>query len=67
MRCNNSDDLLHITFTLKVRGLYINQSNIYDGVLLAKIVVKYIHKKVPSQMLAWVLNTPLLFEDSSNV
>ena len=29
--------------------------------------VKYIHKKAPSQMLAWVLNTTLLFEDSSNV
>ena len=29
--------------------------------------VKYIHKKAPSKMLAWVLNKPLLFEDSSNV
>ena len=27
---------------------------------------KYIHKKAPSQMLAWVLNTPLHFEYSSN-
>ena len=30
-------------------------------------ILKYIHKKAPSSMLAWVLNTPLLFEDSSNV
>ena len=29
--------------------------------------VKYIHKKTPLKMLAWVLNTPLLFEESSNV
>ena len=29
--------------------------------------VKYIRKKLPSQMLPWVVNTPLLFEDSSNV
>ena len=28
---------------------------------------KYIHRKAPSQMLAWVLNTPQLFEGSSNV
>ena len=25
---------------------------------------KIVHKKAPSQMLTWVLNTPLLFEDS---
>ena len=36
-------------------------------IILRKYKVdKYIHKKAPSQMLAWVLNTPLLFEDSSN-
>ena len=29
--------------------------------------VKYIYRKAPSYMLAWVLDTPLLFEDSSNV
>ena len=27
----------------------------------------YIHKKAPSEMLAWVLNTPLLFEGSSKI
>ena len=29
--------------------------------------VKYIHKKAPSLMLAWALNTPLLLGYSSNV
>ena len=29
--------------------------------------VKYIYKKAPSQMLAWVLNTPLHSEDILNV
>ena len=44
------------------------QSNIYDGAFIVKIVsIKYIHKKAPLQMLAWVLITSQLFEDSSNV
>ena len=29
--------------------------------------VKDIYKKASSYMLAWVLNTPLLFEESANV
>ena len=41
-RCNNRDDLLHFSFTLKVSifsaGLYITQSNICDGAFIAKIV-----------------------------
>ena len=35
-RCNNHDDLLHISFTI-FGGLYITQLNIY-GALIAKIV-----------------------------
>ena len=29
--------------------------------------IKYIHKKAPSEMLTWFPNTPLLFEESSNL
>ena len=65
MRCNNRDDLLHLSFT----------SDIYDGAFIAKIVIGFYcnvrykstlnQGKINKQMLAWVLNTPLLFEDSS--
>ena len=49
-------------------GLYIIQANIYDGAFIAKTVSRLVSsQKFPLQMLAWVLNAPLLFEDSSNV
>ena len=41
MRCNDCDDLLKLSFTLEISvfgGLYITQSNIYDGAFIAKIV-----------------------------
>ena len=42
MRCNNRDNLLQLSFSLKIsiffRGLCITQSNIYDGAFFAKIV-----------------------------
>ena len=41
MRCNNGDDLLKRSLTLEISvfgGLYITQSNIYDGAFSAKIV-----------------------------
>ena len=39
-----------------------------DLLILQKYkAVKYVHRKAPLQMLAWVLNTSLLFVDSSNV
>ena len=47
MRCNNCDDLLQLSFTLKISTfseayiyiyIYITQSNIYDGAFIAKIV-----------------------------
>ena len=38
-RCNTRDDLFHFTFKiLKFSEAFINQSNIYDGVSIAKIV-----------------------------
>ena len=50
-------------------GLYITLSNICDGDFIAKIAshLVYSQKKALSQMLAWVLNTSLLLEDSSKV
>ena len=42
MRFSNRDDLLHLSFILRISifsgGLYITQSNIYDGAFTAKIV-----------------------------
>ena len=38
MRCNNRDDLLQISFTLKISIFSEAQSNIYDGAFIAKIV-----------------------------
>ena len=48
MRCNDRDDLLQLSFTLKISifgGLYITQSNICNEAFMAKIVSRYyIHK-----------------------
>ena len=71
MRCNNRHDLLHLSFTLKISvfsGVHTWPSQRYmmELILQKYKADKYIHKKAPSQMLAWVLNTPLLFEDSSS-
>ena len=41
MRYNNRDDLLQLRLSLNFnifRGLYITQSNVYDGPFIAKIV-----------------------------
>ena len=65
--CNNTIicfTLLHFENFNISRGLYITQLNIYDGAFFTK-AVKYIHKKA-KKLFAWVLNTSLLFEDSSN-
>ena len=44
MRYNNLDDLLQLSFTLKIsiffESLYLPQSNIYDGAFIAKIVIR---------------------------
>ena len=38
MGCNNRDDLLHLSFTLKISiFLYITQSSIYDRAFIVKI------------------------------
>ena len=75
--CNNRDDMLYLSFTLKIsifRRLIITQSAslpsrryMMELLLRKQYAVKDIHKKAPSKMLALVLNTPPLFEDSSNV
>ena len=58
--CNNRDDLVHLSFT------FTSKISIFSEPIHNQ-VVKYIHKKALLYMLAWVLNTRLLFEDSSNV
>ena len=49
MRCNNRNDLLQLSFTLKISkifgGLYITQSNIYDGAFIAKIVSRQVYSQ----------------------
>ena len=46
----------------------MTQSNIYDGAFMRKWeAIEYIQKTSPSQVLAQILNTPMLIEDSSNV
>ena len=45
MRCNNRDDLLHRSFTLKI---WIFSEIIEDFILLKNKAADYIHKKAPS-------------------
>ena len=45
MTCSSLASLWKFQF---LGGLYITKSNIYDGAFIAKIFVKYIHKKSPS-------------------
>ena len=63
MICSTS--ALKISIFLEV--IYNPVQDLMELMLRKYKAVKYIHKKAPSKMLAWVLNTPLLFEDSSNV
>ena len=53
MRCNNRDDLLQLSFTLKVSvfsGAYIQASrrSMMELILRKYKAAKYIHKKAPS-------------------
>ena len=72
--CNNRDDLLHLSFT------FTSKISIFSEPICNQVEhlwwslycenskpLSIFTKKAPSYMLAWVLNTPLLFEDSSNV
>ena len=45
-------------FSTSFRGVFRTHLNICNGVFLQK-AVNYFHKKVPSQMLDWVLNMSL--------
>ena len=53
-RCNDWNDLPHLSFTVKNSNskfgdLHITQPNIFEGVFIAKIVIReYIHKKASS-------------------
>ena len=67
-RCNKCHDLLHLSFTLKISVFleaYIKPSrtSVMELLLRKQQAVKYIHKKASSQLLAWVLNKPLLSEE----
>ena len=70
-RCNNRDNcftLFHFENFNIFEGLHITQLNIYDGAFIAKIVSRYEYSSKSSIVdIRLVSNTPLLFEDSSNV
>ena len=51
-------------FKVQIRGIFRTQSSIYDEDFLRKWLTtfsRYLHKKAPSQMFNWFLNTPLQF------
>lgn len=48
-----------------IRGVFIAQSNVYDGACLRVLALNYFPQNAPSLLIDWVLNTRLRVDSFS--